>query len=352
MRYGEFVLVDGFSGPWRSHGGKFDDTSFMIAVEQLRRVQNIVRQKHPNFGVRCLFIEKDPLAFEGLKGAIGDQSYIAAETLNGEFESHIETIKKFAGKSFLFLFVDPTGWQGFALKRMFPLMRLRGEILINFMFDHINRFLEHDSQEIAQQMDELMGSSEWRSLFSARLDAGMGREDAILETYKEQLKKVGGYKFVSSIRIMKPNSERSYFHLVYGTQALPGIQAFSRVEKKAAEEQRLVRSKVSERTNLEKSAQMPMFSLDEMPLRQSWFDVERASAIARARRLFERRLRAQTRLEYDNLLGPMIELSLVWESDVKSIIAEFEKEGAVQIIGKNANQRVPKSGNIIEWIGS
>lgn len=48
----------------------------------------------------------------------------------------------------------------------------------------------------------------------------------------------------------------------------------------------------------------------------------------------------------------MIELSLVWESDVKSIIAEFEKEGAVQIIGKNANQRVPKSGNIIEWIGS
>ena len=34
--YSEVVYVDGFSGPWKDQGEKFEDTSFGIALEALR----------------------------------------------------------------------------------------------------------------------------------------------------------------------------------------------------------------------------------------------------------------------------------------------------------------------------
>ncbi len=38
----EFVYVDGFSGPWKSEDETFEDTSFVIALKQLRnRLTNV-----------------------------------------------------------------------------------------------------------------------------------------------------------------------------------------------------------------------------------------------------------------------------------------------------------------------
>lgn len=350
MKYGEFVLVDGFSGPWRSSGGSFDDTSFMIAIEQLRRAQNVVRQRsHPNFAVKCLFIEKDEAAYQDLRNAINNQNHILAQTVNGEFEDHINTIKRFAGNSFIFLFVDPTGWQGFGLEKMLPLMQLRGEVLINFMYDHINRFIEHADSGISDQMNNLMGGTDWRKEFEARLRNGLSREDAILETYKHRLKLLGGYKYVSSIRVMKPMHERSYFHLIYGTQALPGIQAFSQVEKKVAEEQRLVRARVKDREDVKKSNQIPMFGSDLLPMRQEWFEVEKQSALHRAKHMFLRIMARERRVLYDDILGPVIEIPLVWESDLKTLIASLEKNGDLSIEDKKPRQRVATVGNFLLW---
>lgn len=57
-RYPGFVYVDGFSGPWRSEDEKFEDTSFMIAIEQLRRVRDGLAKVGKQPRIRCLFIEK------------------------------------------------------------------------------------------------------------------------------------------------------------------------------------------------------------------------------------------------------------------------------------------------------
>ena len=55
----EFVYVDGFSGPWRSENEAFEDTSFMIAIRQLRAVRDGVRARfRKELKIRCLFIEK------------------------------------------------------------------------------------------------------------------------------------------------------------------------------------------------------------------------------------------------------------------------------------------------------
>ena len=41
----DFTYVDGFSGPWKSDDERYEDTSFSIAIEQLRSVQIGVKDR-------------------------------------------------------------------------------------------------------------------------------------------------------------------------------------------------------------------------------------------------------------------------------------------------------------------
>ena len=138
----DFVYVDGFSGPWRSRDEALQDTSFMIAISTLRAVQDHLSRRGRVFKVRCLFVEKDPLAFSALENALANVTGIQCAALKGGFEEVIPEIVKFVAGSFSLVFIDPTGWTGFGLKRIAPLLRHRGEVIVNFMFDHINRFLD------------------------------------------------------------------------------------------------------------------------------------------------------------------------------------------------------------------
>src|SRR2546422_7173999 len=119
------------------------------------------------------------------------------------------------------LFIDPTGWTGFGLRKITPILQHRpGEVLVNFMFDHINRFLKEDiDPSIARSFDELLGGPGW----DAALKAGGQREDAIIELYRERMRAAGGFKHVTSTRILKPTADRAYFYLVYGTRHVKGL---------------------------------------------------------------------------------------------------------------------------------
>jgi hypothetical protein len=58
------LYVDGFSGPWNSVSDDFRDSSFAIALSQLRLARDTVRER---FGkvlqIKCIFLERDPNAF-------------------------------------------------------------------------------------------------------------------------------------------------------------------------------------------------------------------------------------------------------------------------------------------------
>jgi three-Cys-motif partner protein len=159
----EFVYVDGFSGPWQSADEAFEDTSFGIAIQKLRQVREGLAaiRRHPRF--RCLFIEKDAAAFCSLEHAVAAVRDIEVRALNGEFETLIPHIQEFVRKSFALVFIDPTGWTGFGLRRIQPILRLRCEILINFMFDHVNRFLDDPRPETTASFDELFGGPGWQA---------------------------------------------------------------------------------------------------------------------------------------------------------------------------------------------
>ena len=136
----EFVYVDGFSGPWRTADPGFEDSSFIIAINKLRQVRDGLAAIDRRPKIRCVFVEPSAAAYPLLERATANVTDIEIRTINKEFEEAIPEILKFVGRAFSLVFIDPTGWTGFGLRQIEPILRHQpGEVLVNFMFYHINR---------------------------------------------------------------------------------------------------------------------------------------------------------------------------------------------------------------------
>src|SRR5205085_9345711 len=190
--------------PLKSTDEKFEDTSFMIAVEELRKVRDGVAKigKRPP-KIRCLLIEKETNPYRELEKAVQGITDIEVQPIHGEFEEVIPKILKFIGNSFSLVFIDPTGWKGFGLQRITPLLKHRpGEVIVNFMFDYINR-------HFGICFDELFGGAGWSPDMS---------ESETVQLYCQRMKSAGEFDYVTSTRILNPTKDRTYFYLVYGTR--------------------------------------------------------------------------------------------------------------------------------------
>lgn len=344
----EFVYVDGFSGPWKSANENFQDTSFKIAIERLRSIRDGFSKKGKTIVMRCLFVEKNATAFSELESAVADIDDIEIKLINGSFEDHIEDICKFIGQSFSLVFIDPTGWQGYPLEKLRPLLKLRGEVLINFMSDFINRFIDHPDKAIAQTFDDLFGGNwfeEWKRLN----DQGMSREAAAIEVYTRRLKDAGDFAHVTFTRIMKPQSARTYFYLLYGTRHRKGLQEFRAVEKKAVDQQEFVRNAAQSRVNVEKTGQLTL--LDDQTLNATTVNAyiaEKAAQMEFATASIDTLLEQNhTGIKFGDILAVLLERPLIWESDVKEMILTLKQNGKISINGMTPRQRVPKLENVI-----
>ena len=341
-----FVYVDGFSGPWKSRDENFEDTSFYIAVEQLRRVRSAIkdaRGKDVNF--RCMFIEKSGKAFQDLTRAVSQIDDVEIDIINGEFEDNVERICAFAGRTFSLIFVDPTGWTGFALERIEPLLNLRGEVLINFMFDHINRFLEDPTPATAKSYGSLFGGADWFIDWQNLIEEGISREAATIEIYGRRVKASGNFKYVTSTRIMKPIAERSYFYLLYATQSWKGISEFRAIEKKAIDEQENIRNAAKYRAEIYKTGQENLFGGIDMSATYKSYEDERRGQLERGKAITEKILQSgRGGIHYEDLVGEVLETPLVWESDLKRWLGDMRQNGQIDIPDLSGRERVPKIG--------
>ncbi len=332
----EFVYVDGFSGPWRTEDPGFEDSSFVIAIHKLRQVREGLAKIGRTPKVRCVFVEPDRAAHSHLERATSSVTDIEIRTLNSEFEPAIPEILKTIGRSFSLVFIDPTGWTGFGLQQIAPILQHRpGEVLVNFMFDHINRFLDTPDPEMS--FDELFGGPGWK----ATIQASPRREDAIIAFYRERMKATGRFDFATSTRIKKPLSERSYFYLIYGTRHPEGLLEFRKAEEKAVAEQERVRLDAQQLDRVGRSGQTELFDADDLTdLGPRFFEAERRENLGRAEQRLVEILRKQVEADYDVVRTSMLEFPLVWERDVHRLVAEN-----AHVIGLKPRERVPKPGH-------
>ena len=314
--YPEFVFVDGFSGPWASRSGGYEDTSFGIAMRILRQVRDELKaEHHRDRRVRCVFVEKHASAFDRLAAAVNAATYIEARAIPGRFEDCVDEVCKEIGSAFALISIDPKGWS-FDLRRLGPLLRHRpSEVLISFMYDHVNRFLDDARPEIRASYILPFGDPNWRMRFDSLRGSGLSREDAVLELFREQVRTVGKFNHVLSARILRPTSDRSHFYLVYGTRSSKGLIEFRNVEKKAIEAEELSRieAKHDKRASRSRQGLLPLYSPRSLlELRRP--EIEKAGSWLR------QQLSLPRSFSYPEALASVLERFSVNETELKGLL--------------------------------
>jgi hypothetical protein len=118
-----------------------------------------------------------------------------------------------------FAFIDPFGWTGvpFTLVKEI-LSHQRCEVLINFMFEEINRFIEHPDQ--VENFDSLFGTGDWRQV-SGIADKS-ARRDFLHRLYLRQLRGPAGARYVRSFEMRNDKDVTDYF-LFFATNSPKGM---------------------------------------------------------------------------------------------------------------------------------
>ncbi len=343
----EFIYVDCFSGPWRQAADDLADTSIRIALDKLNYVREALVKKNKAARIRALFIEKDQVAFAALREATEQyQGSIQAVPLLGSFEDLIPRILREIGPMFAFCFIDPTGWTGLSPQRIQPLLRHRpGEVMINFMYDFVNRFVNSEDPAIESSLDAFFGTQDWR-----RLRDTVDRETAIVEFYADRVRTTGEFRYVTYTRILKPLHERAYFYLVYATRNAKGIQEFRKVEREFVTEQEHVRANVQREDREGRSGQSELEFGDSHGLSSTLLDARAAQRIKARQRLFEV-LRLEPR-KYGTLLPELLQLPLFWKQDLNELLLEEQRDGRISIDGMTERQRVPSDVCVIRILES
>jgi hypothetical protein len=172
----------------------------------------------------------------------------------------------------------------------------------------------------------------------------MSREDAILRLYKNRLAEFGGFQSVKSIQVLKPTSDRTYFHLVYGTRHIKGIEEFAAVEKKFVSAQERVRLDAKKTAQEQRTKQIGLFSGEDLPPSQRWYDAQRARQLKAASEMLLVHIRRENRAAYADVLALLLPMSLIWESDVKDILENLTASGQVTLEGLAPRQRRAAKG--------
>lgn len=340
------TYVDCFSGPWNVRSDDLGDSSFAIAVRELRMARDTWRQRGREVRIRCLFLERDTQAWTRLKRFADSVDDAEIRTLNAELEGSIEAIVQFVRdggpKTFPFVFVDPAGWTGFALDTIAPLLRLEpGEVLVNFMTGHIRRFLESPDGETQESLARLFGSAGFRE--TIRGLSGQDREDAAVGEYAESLRRVGGFEYACAAIVLHPELRRTHFHLVYATRSPKGIEVFKEAEKRAMAVMELVRASAGQRKRQKATGQLELLPAPDLH-DSNHYDALRSRYLNRARTQVQGELERRRRVSYDDAWLWALHSPMTWESDLKGWIRQWQAQGQLKIEGLAPGQRVPRRG--------
>ncbi len=333
LRGRDIAYVDGFSGPWESKTADFSDTSFMIALGVLKEAQRIIHeQTRVRRKIRCFFSERSAAAYHQMVAAVApfhrpDEGF-EVKTFHGEFVGAVSEIRTFIGNAFPLIFIDPTGWTEYPFTKIAPLFAYaKCEVLINFMYGHINQFLTHPDPKIIASLDPILGGPGWQD----RLDLTMKKGPAVEKLFRETLKAAGKFGYVVSTRIDKGTQERPHFFLAYGTKDRAGLKAFRETEYKALRAHAKNRSAAMTRKRDERANTASLFAGFEAEQKEASIDdlVDEQKALAKER-LLEMLSIARDGMFFGAILDAMLEAFMLRETNMKDVCVDLAKEGKIE----------------------
>jgi three-Cys-motif partner protein len=218
---GRVVYIDGFAGPGQYSKG--EDGSPVVVLKAARD------HNYPMKGeLVCIFVEEDPERYTHLKNVLDElhpplPSRIKWEAVHGRFDEHLTqtlTVLEAQKKSLApaFVFVDPFGISHTPFKTVAKILgNKRCEVLVNFMYEEVNRFISLEEQ--AENFDKLFGTPEWRNV--KNLAGPSQRRKAIHDLYLKQLRTCARY--VHSFEMLNKGNSTDYF-LFFATNNLKGLE--------------------------------------------------------------------------------------------------------------------------------
>ena len=199
--------IDGFCGPGEYLGG--EEGSPVIAA----RLASRTAQKYQGFKATLIFIDKDPKALTHLKtlDAIKNpDSNVTIDIKEGVFTDKIESIKEVLNQnpnSPTFSFIDPFGFGHSPIENIKLLMHNQSsEIFVNFMCGFMNRFKEHDNEEITEKIKNMVGEDDLTQIINA--DDSI---DAFCFAFGNNLKSIGHYTLKFMMRDEKHIRDNAFF---------------------------------------------------------------------------------------------------------------------------------------------
>lgn len=331
--------VDGFAGPWQSQHEAHGDTSIAIGLRALNDAARTWARAGHQIALHAVFVEKDRRAFQTLRDFAGSNAgSVDVHTFEGPLGDHVDTIDRLVGSAPAFVFVDPTGWDGAALRFITTLGRGRlRDVMVNFMYNHINRFKDDERAFLRSQMREFFGLNE------ADLPPGL-REDELMAFYRQRLREgllrgEADRCWVADLAVSAPTKERTQFRLVVAGHHPMVIQLFRDVEasvigKDAAQ----IRVDASTRDAEARSGQLTLLPPPAPPT-DSRYASRRLSDLALARQRVLDALNGGSAHRFGDLWPDLLCEAHITLSDLKDEILKMEREGLLNVRGRGSRQR-------------
>lgn len=321
----------------------------MIALSVLQDAQKrILESTGRKRKIRCFFSEKEPAPFSQLQAAVvpfhKPQEFFEVKTYCGEFENAIGEIKEFIGQSFPLIFIDPTGWTGYPFDKIKPIFAYKKcEVLINFMYEFVNRFASSDDEETIASLNQILGGPGWRD----RLDKSLSRGLAVEKLFRDTLKASGGFSFVVSTKIEKSTADRPHFFIAYGTKDKNGLIAFRETEYKALREHTKDRANAKERKREERSQTSDLFSGYQAQVQEATFeDIVEAQKELASQDLINI-LESGKAITFSDAVVALLQSYMLRETNIKDICVDLAKAGLVENTWGGGNRK-PQDDAVIK----
>jgi three-Cys-motif partner protein len=311
------LYIDAFAGPGEYSNG--EDGSPVIILKAAR--DHVIPFKSE---LVCLFIESDEdrhlhlvqvldhisptlpanVQFRPLLGTFSDQLREIFTNMEEQRKRRAPTLA----------FVDPFGFSQTPFSAIARLMKYpKTEVLVNFMYEEINRFLSFPG--FAALFDAQFGTPEWRE--AVKISDPLERLRAIHDLYLGQLKTVA--KYVRAFLMVNKSNIPDYF-LFFATNSMEGLEAMKRSMWKVDPSGEFQFSDFTDA-----SKQIPLFNPepDFQSLRES---------IAHQFRRTE--LRVEVLTDWVVTDTPYLRTHIK-----KQVLTPMEKEGAVRVVKPNPDRR-------------
>jgi three-Cys-motif partner protein len=211
--FDRIIYIDGFAGPGRYKGG--EDGSPVIALKAALGALNGEIDKAYEFH----FVELGPAVAAALAANIEHfkQHHVVPPsieifihdrmTFEETYQQRIRARLQVHPSAPAFALIDPFGWTGIPMSILGELVRRPStEILVNFMFEEINRFLFHPDQ--VANFDTLFACADWRRGSEMR---SLKRKQFIHDLYRDRLRQAAGARYVRSFEMRNERNVCDYF---------------------------------------------------------------------------------------------------------------------------------------------